>query len=812
VKLHRALLTVAIAGPILALLAGLAASALPTDAKWPGPLEIVQRYPWHILIGTTIVSIYLGLFAASSSTVDPPSPTSMADDLALAVRQQWLAEVQRARINDPFPMSVRWVPVHDPDLVVPWSSLITLASTAAGRSGPGLKAWPPDSSYLAGSGSDLVDRLDDVPTGRLLVVGEPGAGKTVLLIRLLLDLLVRRSSGEPVPVLIPLASWDPLRSDLRSWMVDSLATNYPALGVRLRGNGATYAQALLDNNLVLPLFDGLDEIPDGARIAAIREIDSALDPRQRFVVAARAVQFEAAARGRTNLETRLTTAAVIMLKPLDVRTLTDYVFHSARPPTTGQWDDVLQAERRDPESPVLRALSKPLLLSLARTVYNPRPDEHRSNEEREPGELSNRTRFPDVVSIEHHLLDAFIYGAYRPSRDPLMRCRWSVAQAERWLTFLAHDLQYRQAGSPELAWWRLIGAAPRSLASCSVGIVAALAGVAGFHFPIGFGVGLISALVVALVIGEMLRLRGGNDRESLTNGLTGGLVGGLISAFLSLALLGDSIRSNPLGSALAGGIIFGLAAAPIGRFGAGVAGGLVGAFAARLVEEIAGAYAIGSLAHVVNGVGFGLVAGTATEIAIRRIDRRLPAGGVRWSWSRFLYGVACAGLLGFGTWIQVGVMGGSVVAAAGVVLAILVGATSDPTIADLRTAPTPIASLRRDRGTFLICALAIGLALGLTSGLALALTPNAVDGSPNGLRFAVLAGTANLVGAGLAFGFVQALWAPYATARYWLAARRRLPWRLMSFLADAHAKRGVLRQVGAVYQFRHSELQRRLAK
>jgi hypothetical protein len=36
-----------------------------------------------------------------------------------------------------------------------------------------------------------------------------------------------------------------------------------------------------------------------------------------------------------------------------------------------------------------------------------------------------------------------------------------------------------------------------------------------------------------------------------------------------------------------------------------------------------------------------------------------------------------------------------------------------------------------------------------------------------------------------------------------------LPWRLMAFLADAH-RRGVLRQVGSVYQFRHIELQRRL--
>jgi len=40
---------------------------------------------------------------------------------------------------------------------------------------------------------------------------------------------------------------------------------------------------------------------------------------------------------------------------------------------------------------------------------------------------------------------------------------------------------------------------------------------------------------------------------------------------------------------------------------------------------------------------------------------------------------------------------------------------------------------------------------------------------------------------------------------------RQLPRDLMAFLADAHEKLGVLRQVGPMYQFRHLELQHRLA-
>jgi hypothetical protein len=38
----------------------------------------------------------------------------------------------------------------------------------------------------------------------------------------------------------------------------------------------------------------------------------------------------------------------------------------------------------------------------------------------------------------------------------------------------------------------------------------------------------------------------------------------------------------------------------------------------------------------------------------------------------------------------------------------------------------------------------------------------------------------------------------------------RLPWALTAFLDDA-SRRGVLRQVGAVYQFRHARLQAHLA-
>ena len=79
-----------------------------------------------------------------------------------------------------------------------------------------------------------------------------------------------------------------------------------------------------------------------------------------------------------------------------------------------------------------------------------------------------------------------------------------------------------------------------------------------------------------------------------------------------------------------------------------------------------------------------------------------------------------------------------------------------------------------------------------------------------GLELGLPVALAAALVAGLMLSKSQTAWLSYMLARAWLAFRRQLPWPLMAFLADAH-RRGVLRQAGATYQFRHLELQRRLA-
>jgi hypothetical protein len=150
-------------------------------------------------------------------------------------------------------------------------------------------------------------------------------------------------------------------------------------------------------------------------------------------------------------------------------------------------------------------------------------------------------------------------------------------------------------------------------------------------------------------------------------------------------------------------------------------------------------------------------------------------------------------------------------------------------------ATNPHTVFGQDRSTFrnilltfvLVAGLTGGLLGGLAAGLTIGLTNGPAGGLTNGLTVGLLSGLAigltNGLAAGLAVGLViglvaglavglsRTMWGWFAAARWWLALRGRLPWRLMRFLTDAHQQRGALRQAGAAYQFRHAELQRHLA-
>jgi NACHT domain len=752
-------------------------------------------------IGIALATLYVGWATYLDNRRDKAEPgdlslADVADQLADRVRDQWEAEVTMRRLNDPYPLPIRWVPADAP-LADDWDALVRLAKSGAGwpRS-PG--PWPTGPGVLAGKDNQLADKLSLVPTGRLVVLGPPGAGKTMLMVRLVLDLLqpTRRTSGGPVPVLVSVASWNPGQQKLDKWLAARLAIDYPGLAAAAPPscNGNTCLDALLDEGLILPILDGLDELPDAVRSLAIVRIKDSLRPGGRLIVTCRTDAFRKAVRPPGHAKVALRAAAV-ELCPLDAKAVASYLERGAD--DAARWNSVLA------KIPVARALSSPLMVGLAQVIYNPHPG---GREGKLPDPAKDLGCLDDEAAIKDHLSDAFIPAAYRPEAE---RRRWSADQAERWLVFLAKHMDQRPVGSKDLAWWLLRCATPSPLIGLAAGLgTAAVGGTLGGLGAVGHTGGLAIALMAGLAVGLTIRLGKFEDKfaagdaarhiprlfhrfkgklaAGLTVGVAGGLIGGVAGAFLSR-------HAGGVTGGVTDGVAVGLWAGGTCGLVGGFAGGLVGGFAGGLLGVLSGGVAGGVADGIAVGVAVGVAAGVAGPF--------VPARALRWSPEGLMFGLVCAiggGVIaghafGILDGIAFGICGGLAAAIAGG----LAGAPADP-----KAPAAPGMVLARDRTTFQVIGIVAWVVAGLVVGL--------VTWHAGGLVHGLMAGLGLGLGAGLGAGFVQAAWGHFVIARCWLALWGHLPWQLMGFLADAH-QRGVLRQEGAYYQFRHVELQHRLA-
>jgi NACHT domain len=778
-----------------------------------GPVVLVVIFAHHhhpmpqalaaaLGIGIALATLYVGWAAylvsrGGSSETDVRTLADVADQLAERVRNQWETEATVRRLNDPYPLPVHWI-AADASLADDWDVLVRLAETGTGRP-PG--SWLTDPGDLAGRDNQLVDKLRLVPTGRLVVLGERGAGKTVLMVRLVLELLkpTRRTSGDPVPVLVSVASWNPREQHLRDWLAARLSVDYPSLSAAAppsAGSG-TRVDALLSKKLILPILDGLDEIPNALRRQAIVGIKDALQPGDRLIVTCRTEAYRAAVRPPGHARVPLLAAAV-QLRPLDADAVSCYLQRGTED-GVARWASILT------QAPVAQALSSPLMAGLAQAIYNPRPDEE-ADILPDPQKLSH---LKSESVIKDHLFDEFIRAAYRPSPDPARRPRWTAHQAKRWLVFLARHLDQNLGGATDLAWWQLRSATPRPVIGLAAGFGAAVVGgLLGGLGAAGHTGGLAFALMAGLAVGLTIRLTGLEGKlaarrvigpaielfrrfkDRLAAGLAVGVTGGLVGGFAGALLSG---HAGGLTGGLADGIAVGLWAGAASGLLGGFAGGLAGGFAGGFLGALSGGVAGGVADGIAVGVAVGVVAGVAGQ--------RDPAHGRRWSRAGLLFGLACAVAGGIIAGLALGTVDGILFGLVGGLAAGLAGGLGGAP-ADLEAAAAPTAVLVRDRTTFQVVGIVAWVVAGLVVGL--------VTAHAGGLHAGLMAGLGLGFAAGLGSGFFRATWGAFAIARCWLALRGRLPWQLMGFLADAH-QRGVLRQEGANYQFRHVELQHRLA-
>ena len=103
--------------------------------------------------------------------------------------------------------------------------------------------------------SDQIDELTEqflrLSRRRLVILGEPGSGKTTLAVQLLLRLLEVRTPAEQVPVLLTSYSWNTATHPrLQDCLAFRLGKDYPAL----RAIDETMPKKFDDNRMVLPVI------------------------------------------------------------------------------------------------------------------------------------------------------------------------------------------------------------------------------------------------------------------------------------------------------------------------------------------------------------------------------------------------------------------------------------------------------------------------------------------------------------------------------------------------------------------------------
>ena len=113
---------------------------------------------------------------------------------------------------------------------------------------------PPDQSARSLPPNTHIIQVYDEVNGELLILGEPGIGKTTLLLELARHLLYRAEKDEthPMPVVFNLSSWAVKRQPITDWLAEELYDKYQV--------PRQLARSWVNTDQVLPLLDGLDEV------------------------------------------------------------------------------------------------------------------------------------------------------------------------------------------------------------------------------------------------------------------------------------------------------------------------------------------------------------------------------------------------------------------------------------------------------------------------------------------------------------------------------------------------------------------------
>jgi hypothetical protein len=428
-----------VAAGIVLLVAGLGWWTLQVTLLEPGERGNASGYGQFVLAAFGVVLTVWQIFGAKlRSGRAAADADALTDTLAAVVRRQWTAAAMERGLLQPEPLPIRWHLSGRPVAGPPSSA----TSRGSFPPLPGLSRTTP-AQLRSGTHRTLHRVYGGLASGRLILAGTPGTGKSSAAILLLLDALNYRNQvgpdqrrAVPVPFLTTLQGWDPGQTSVRDWLAGKLV-DAPAFSGRQRRRSAA---ALLEAGRIAVFLDGLDEIPEDDRPVVLRALSR--QATFRIVLLTRTSELVVAARSGI-----FTGAVALELSPLKPGDVTGYLRRCLVDPPPAPWEKFLATLASGTDPVAARALDNPLSISLVRDVYQRTTDDSAA-----PGvdDLLDRTKFPTAESITDHLLDQAVAAAYEP-QPGRAGSRYSEETARRSLEFLAAELS--AAGTRDLTWW-----------------------------------------------------------------------------------------------------------------------------------------------------------------------------------------------------------------------------------------------------------------------------------------------------------------------------------------------------------------------
>lgn len=117
--------------------------------------------------------------------------------------------------------------------------------------------------------------------GRLLIVGQPGAGKTTVALQLAIELI--EAGSRQLPIIINIASWRKRFKHIHDWLIELL----PQMGF-----SPTLVKEMIKEDRILPFFDGLDELSADLRDGFLDELgEYGQNEKAQYIISSRIEEY-----------------------------------------------------------------------------------------------------------------------------------------------------------------------------------------------------------------------------------------------------------------------------------------------------------------------------------------------------------------------------------------------------------------------------------------------------------------------------------------------------------------------------------------